>query len=62
VIFDDVVTEPNVRLRRVIVDKGALIESGVSIGYDSNTDAKRGYKIAETGIVVVPKAENVKPV
>jgi len=62
VIFDDVIIEPNVRLRRVIVDKGALIESGVSIGYDSNTDVKRGYKITETGIVVVPKAANVKPV
>jgi glucose-1-phosphate adenylyltransferase len=62
VIFDDVVIEPNVKLRRVIVDKGALIESGTSIGYYSDADAKRGYPVTETGIVVIPKGANVKPV
>jgi glucose-1-phosphate adenylyltransferase len=62
VIFDDVVIEPNVKLRRVIVDKGALIESGTSIGYNYDADIKRGYSVSETGIVVIPKGANVKPV
>jgi len=62
VIFDDVLIEPNVRLRRTIVDKGAIIESGASVGYDCDADARRGCTISETGIVVVPKAANIKPI
>ena len=62
VIFDDAVIEPHVRLRRAIVDKGALIESGASVGYDPDADARRGCTISETGIVVVPKAADIKPI
>jgi len=62
VIFDDVVIEPNVRLRRAIVDKGALIESGASVGYDFDADERRGCTISESGIVVVPKAVDIKPI
>ena len=34
VIFDDVIIEPGVKIRRAIIDKEARIQAGASIGYD----------------------------
>ena len=42
VIFDDVIIEPGVRLRRVIIDKRITIRAGTSIGYDREEDRRRG--------------------
>jgi glucose-1-phosphate adenylyltransferase len=55
VIFDDVIIEPGVRLRRVIIDKRITIRAGTSIGYDREEDRRRGYTISDNGIVVVSK-------
>ncbi len=55
VIFDDVVIEPGARVRRAIVDKESKIRAGASIGYDPESDRRRGCTISEKGIVVVPK-------
>lgn len=55
IIFDDVIIEPHVRIRRAIIDKEARIQAGASIGYDPEADKRRGCTISDTGIVVVPK-------
>ncbi len=62
IIFDDVNIEPNVRIRHAILDKEAKIQSGTYIGYDLETDEKRGCAISETGIVVLPRGIEIGPV
>jgi glucose-1-phosphate adenylyltransferase len=59
VIFDDVVIEPGARVRRAIVDKEVRIRAGVLIGYGREADEKRGFRISERGVVVVPKGVEV---
>jgi glucose-1-phosphate adenylyltransferase len=59
VMFDDVVIEPGVRLRRAIIDKRTTIRAGASIGYDREEDRRRGYTISDNGIVVVSKETDI---
>jgi glucose-1-phosphate adenylyltransferase len=59
VIFDDVIIEPGVRLRRVIIDKRTTIRAGASIGYNREEDRRRGYTISDSGIVIVPKEMDI---
>jgi len=59
VIFDDVIIEPGVDIRRAIVDKGSRIQSGALIGYDHEADERRGCTISDNGIVVVPKVIDI---
>jgi glucose-1-phosphate adenylyltransferase len=56
VVFDDVIIEPGVRLRRAIIDKRTTIRAGSSIGFDPEEDRRRGYTISDNGIVVVPES------
>ncbi len=62
IIFDDVIIEPHVRIRRAIIDKEARIEAGASIGYDPEADKRRGCTISDTGITVVPKRSEIAAV
>jgi len=55
VILDDVIIEPGAKIKRAIVDKEAIISAGVSIGYDSEADKRRGCTVSEGGVVVVPR-------
>jgi len=59
VIFDDVIIEPGARVRRAIVDKESRIRAGTSIGYDRESDKRRGCAISDSGIVVVPKGVDI---
>jgi glucose-1-phosphate adenylyltransferase len=59
IIFDDVSLEPGARVRRAIVDKESRIQAGASIGYDHDADRRRGCKISESGVVVVPKGMRI---
>jgi glucose-1-phosphate adenylyltransferase len=61
IIFDDVTIEPGARIRRAIIDKEVEIRAGVSIGYDPEADRRRGFTISESGIVVLPRGTEVKP-
>jgi glucose-1-phosphate adenylyltransferase len=56
VIMDFCVIRKGARLRRAIVDRYNVIETGARIGYDTEADARR-YTVTESGIVVVPIAE-----
>ena len=55
IIFDDVNIETGATMRRTIIDTGARIKSGVSIGYDLEADVRKGCTISDKGIVVVPE-------
>lgn len=59
IIFDDVIIEPDARIRRAIMDKEARIQSGATIGYDLEANRKRGCTISDAGIVVVPRGMDV---
>ena len=61
IIFDDVIIEPNVKIRGAIIDKEVRIQAGASLGFDPEADRKRGCTISETGIVVVPKGVEIGP-
>ena len=62
IILDDVIIEPNARIRRAIIDKESRIQTGASLGYDVETDEKRGSAVSDAGIVVVPKGADIAPI
>ena len=49
------------RLRRVIVDKGVSIPPETEIGFDPIADAERGFKVTESGLVVISRGELIAP-
>jgi glucose-1-phosphate adenylyltransferase len=55
ILFDAVRVGPGARLQRCIVDKGAHVPPGETIGHDHEADRRRGFTVSEKGIVVVPK-------
>jgi glucose-1-phosphate adenylyltransferase len=59
VVFDDVLIEPGVRLRKTIVDKSCVIHAGASLGYNPELDRARGCTVTESGIVVAPKGTEI---
>jgi glucose-1-phosphate adenylyltransferase len=54
VILDNVTVNRDVRLKRVIIDKGVSIPAGRHIGFSPEED-KKYFDIQSSGIVVVPK-------
>jgi len=61
IIFDNVSVEPGARIRRAIVDKESRIQAGTSIGYDHESDKRRGCTVSPSGVVVIPKDVNIGP-
>jgi len=57
ILLDNVYVGPGARIRRAVVDKNNHIDGGISIGYDPEAD-RQHYHVSETGLVVVPKAED----
>jgi len=55
VIFERVHIAPNAVVRRAILDKDVVIESGASVGIDHEADRARGFTVTDTGITVVGK-------
>lgn len=52
VILPDVEIKQNCRIKRCVIDKGAIIPEGTVIGEDREKDARRFY-VSENGIVLV---------
>ena len=52
ILFPDVVIGEHARVRRTIIDRGAVIAPNDSIGFDVEADKKR-FTVSESGIVVV---------
>ena len=57
ILFENVTIGRHVQLKKVIIDKGVVIADGTRIGYDLEEDARRGYTVTESGIVVVPRRD-----
>ena len=53
ILMDRVRVEAGARLRKTIVAEGVTIPSGMSIGFDPETDSKR-FVVTEDGVTVVP--------
>ncbi len=61
IIFDDVNIESGVKIKRAIIDKDVQISAGVVLGYNLQSDIKRGCMVSPSGIVVVPKGLVLRP-
>jgi len=55
IIFNDVVINPDVKIRRAIIDKDVVISAGSTLGYDIQSDVQKGCVVSDTGVVVVSK-------
>ena len=55
VILPQVEIGRNVKLKRVVIDKGAVIPDGMEIGFDLELDRKR-FHVSEKGITLVTAA------
>jgi glucose-1-phosphate adenylyltransferase len=53
VILPEVAIGAGCRLRRAIVDRGARIADGTVIGEDAAADRARGFRVTESGLVLV---------
>ena len=53
VILPDVDIGERCRIRKAIIDRGAVIEPGTVIGEDTEADRERGFRITEKGITLV---------
>lgn len=53
VVLPDVKIGRNCHVRRAIIDRGARIEEGTTIGVDHEADRERGFRITENGITLV---------
>ena len=58
ILFEDVEIGKGARLRKVIIDKRAMIPENFAIGFSDEEDA-RNFKISKEGVRVIPK--NWKP-
>ena len=53
VILPDVDIGERCRIRKAIIDRGAIIEPGTVIGEDADADRERGFRITKKGITLV---------
>ena len=53
VILPEVDIGRNCQIKRAIIDRGAIIESGTSIGLDHDADLERGFRVTESGLTLV---------
>jgi glucose-1-phosphate adenylyltransferase len=60
VILPEVTIGRNVKLNRVVIDKGAEIPEGMEIGFNPEEDKKRFY-VTDKGITLVTPAMLGKP-
>ena len=62
IIMDGVTIGRGCKVRRAIIDKDVILEPGTTVGHDAPTDRDRGWHVTETGITVIPKQPQVRPV
>ncbi|MFI5302464.1 MAG: glucose-1-phosphate adenylyltransferase [Polyangiales bacterium] len=55
ILFEAVNVGRHAKLKKCIVDKGADVPPGVSIGFDKEADKARGFVVSEKGVTVIPK-------
>ena len=60
ILFRDVQIGKNAIVRRAIIDKTVVIPDGAQVGVDLEKDKERGFRVTESGIVVVPVMEGTE--
>ncbi|MEM9172079.1 MAG: glucose-1-phosphate adenylyltransferase [Pseudomonadota bacterium] len=53
VVLPDVRVGERCTIRKTIIDRGTVIENGMSIGVDPDADRARGFRVTEDGITLV---------
>ncbi|MEO1574751.1 MAG: sugar phosphate nucleotidyltransferase, partial [Pseudomonadota bacterium] len=53
VILPEVEIGENCHIHRAIIDRGANIPAGTRIGYDAEEDRSRGFRVTDSGVVLV---------
>ncbi|WP_022885068.1 glucose-1-phosphate adenylyltransferase [Glaciibacter superstes] len=61
IVFDRVNVRPDAIVRRAILDKDVVVESGAEIGVDRDRDLARGFSVTDSGITIVGKGVFVQP-
>jgi len=54
VLFDAVMIERGVEIRRAVLDKRVRVRAGAKIGFDTEKDRRRGFVVSKEGITCVP--------
>ena len=44
-------------IKKAIIDKGVVVQDGAVIGYDHEEDARKGYTVTKSGIVIVMRKD-----
>jgi len=57
ILFENVTIGRSAKIKRAIIDKNIAIPDGAEIGYDHDEDRRRGYRVTESGIVVVSNVD-----
>ena len=57
ILFENVTVGRNVTIKKAIIDKNIVIPDGTEIGLDHDQDRRKGYRVTESGIVVVSNPE-----
>ena len=57
ILFENVSIGRNAKVKKAIIDKNISIPDGTEIGYDHEEDRRRGYRVTESGIVVVSNVD-----
>jgi glucose-1-phosphate adenylyltransferase len=60
ILFEGVEVGRRAKLRRVIIDKDVKIPPETEIGIDPVADAKRGFQVTESGLVVIARGEDLR--
>jgi len=55
VVLPDVTILRNCKIRKAIIDRGCVIPDGSVIGYDHDHDRQRGFRVSESGVVLVTR-------
>jgi glucose-1-phosphate adenylyltransferase len=53
ILFENVNIGRHAKIKKAIIDKNITIPDGTEIGYDHAEDLRRGYRVTDSGIVVV---------
>jgi len=57
ILFENVNVGRGVKIKKAIIDKGVVVPDGTVIGYDHGEDARRGYQVTQSGIVIVMRPD-----
>jgi glucose-1-phosphate adenylyltransferase len=59
ILFEGVNISRHAMVRRAIIDKDVHVPPGMKIGFDTETDLRRGFTVTEGGVTIVPKGEDL---